>query len=67
MGLPAGLSTLGINGTTTVSSTTRKPRGTADTFNDEVYLLGKDAPSTLIPVSPKPAGYESTDGEPSAK
>jgi hypothetical protein len=33
----------------------------------ELYLLCKDAPSNVVAASPKPVGYDSTDGEPSAK
>jgi hypothetical protein len=33
----------------------------------ELYLLCKDAPSTVVVESPKPVGYDSTDGDPSAK
>lgn len=51
----------------TANSNAHKPWSTIGKFNDELYLLGKDAPSTLVPVSPKPIGFDSTDGEPSAK
>jgi hypothetical protein len=33
----------------------------------ELYLLCKNAPSTVLAASPKPIGYDSTDGDASAK
>jgi hypothetical protein len=33
----------------------------------DLYLLCKDAPSVIDATSPKPVGYDSTDGDPSAK
>lgn len=47
--------------------TTATPQQNWMDISYELYLLCKDAPSTVDTESPKPVGYDSTDGDPSAK